>query len=49
MFVIAIGMAVLVFAWFISLFTENKTSALRRWMKGIIPGGPGPARAAELE
>ncbi len=48
-FVIAIGMAVLVFAWFVSLFTENKTSALRHWMKGMIPGSPGRARAAEVK
>ena len=48
-FVIAIGMAVLVFAWFVARFTENKTIALRRWMKGMIPGGPGPARAAEAK
>src|SRR5690348_4967328 len=45
----AIGAAVLVFAWLVSLFTENKTSALRRWMKAVIAGGPRPARAAEVK
>ncbi len=48
-FVIAIGAAVLVFAWFVSLFTENQTSALRRWMKAVIPSGVGRARPAEVK
>ncbi|HET7839981.1 MAG TPA: acyltransferase [Terriglobia bacterium] len=48
-FLIAIGLGVLVFAWSVSLLTENKTSALRRWMKVVIPSGLGRARAAEVK
>ena len=48
-FVIAIGVAVLLFAWLVSLVTENRTSALRRWMKAAIPSGVGPARPAEVK
>ena len=48
-FLIAIGVGVLVFAWLVSLVTENKTSALRRWMKAVIPGGVGRARPAEVK
>ncbi len=33
-------MCVLVFAWCVSRFAENKTSALRRRVKAVIPGGP---------
>jgi peptidoglycan/LPS O-acetylase OafA/YrhL len=33
----AIGTAVLVFAWSLSLLTEGKTAAARRWMRGIVP------------
>jgi peptidoglycan/LPS O-acetylase OafA/YrhL len=47
--VIAVGMAVLVFAWFVSLFTENKTSALRRWMKAVIPHTSGSIMQAETK
>jgi peptidoglycan/LPS O-acetylase OafA/YrhL len=48
-FVIAVGVVVLVFAWLVSLLTENKTSALRRWMKAVIPSGLGRARPAEVK
>lgn len=48
-FAIAVGVAVLVFAWLVSLLTENKTSALRRWMKAVIPSGLGRARPAEVK
>lgn len=48
-FVIAIGVGVLVFAWSVSLLTENKTSALRRWMKAVIPSGLGRARPAAVK
>jgi peptidoglycan/LPS O-acetylase OafA/YrhL len=48
-FVIAIGAAVLVFAWLVSLLTEGKTSALRRWMKAVIPSAMGRARPAEVK
>lgn len=48
-FLIAIGASVLVFAWLVSLLTEDKTSALRRWMKAAIPGGVGRARPAEVK
>jgi hypothetical protein len=48
-FVIAIGAAMLVFAWLVSLLTEGKTSALRRWMKAVIPSGMGRARPAEVK
>lgn len=48
-FLIAIGAGVLVFAWLVSLLTEDKTSALRRWMKGVIPSGVGRARPAEVK
>ncbi len=47
-FFIAIGAGVLMFAWSVSLLTENKTSALRRWMKAVIPSGVGRARQAEV-
>lgn len=49
LFVIAIGVAMLVFAWLVSLFTENKTSALRRWMKAVVPSGLGRPRPAEVK
>lgn len=48
-FVIGIGAGVLAFAWFVSLLTENRTSALRRWMRAVIPGGLGRARPAEVK
>lgn len=34
---LAIGAAVLGFAWLVSLFTEGKTSMARRWMRSILP------------
>lgn len=48
-FLIAIGVGVLAFAWLVSLVFENKTSALRRWMKAVIPSGVGRARPAEVK
>jgi len=45
----AIGAGVLTFAWLVSLLTEDKTSALRRWMKAVIPSGVGRARPAEVK
>jgi peptidoglycan/LPS O-acetylase OafA/YrhL len=48
-FAIAIGVGVLVFAWLVSLLTEEKTSALRRWMKAVILSGAGRARPAEVK
>jgi peptidoglycan/LPS O-acetylase OafA/YrhL len=33
----AIGVATLAFAWLVSLFTENKTRAVRGWMRNAIP------------
>lgn len=48
-FLILIGVGVLVFAWLVSLLTENKTSALQRWMKAAIPGGVRRARPAEVK
>jgi len=34
---LAIGAAVLGFAWLVSLVTEAKTFIARRWMRGILP------------
>jgi peptidoglycan/LPS O-acetylase OafA/YrhL len=34
---LAIGVATLAFAWFASLFTENKTRVARQWMRKVIP------------
>jgi peptidoglycan/LPS O-acetylase OafA/YrhL len=34
---VAIGVATLGFAWLVSLFTENKTRAVRNWMRNAIP------------
>ncbi len=34
---VLIGVAALGFAWFVSLFTENKTRVARRWMRSVIP------------
>jgi len=34
---LAIGVAVLGFAWLASLFTEGKTAVARRWMRSILP------------
>jgi peptidoglycan/LPS O-acetylase OafA/YrhL len=34
---LAIGVATLAFAWLVSLVTENKTRAVRNWMKNVIP------------
>ncbi len=33
----AIGVATLGFAWLVSLFTENKTRAVRNWMRNVAP------------
>jgi peptidoglycan/LPS O-acetylase OafA/YrhL len=34
---VALGAAVLVFAWFVSKFTEDKTRVVRQWMRNVIP------------
>lgn len=34
---LVIGSATLGFAWFVSLFTENKTRVVRQWMRNVVP------------
>jgi peptidoglycan/LPS O-acetylase OafA/YrhL len=34
---VMIGVATLGFAWFVSLFTENKTRVARQWMRHVVP------------
>jgi hypothetical protein len=34
---VAIGVATLGLAWLVSLFTENRTHAVRTWMRSMIP------------
>jgi peptidoglycan/LPS O-acetylase OafA/YrhL len=40
---IVVGTITLSFAWLVSLFTENRTHAVRRWIEDLIPRVPGAA------